>query len=113
MLKVINGHESIHHNYELVKSVDGVGLITAVELLVKQRISQNNYSAPICCLCRNCAIRKSSGKMDKGTHISKIGNRRSKTLLYICAESARLHNKEIKLYYERRTLIDKSRVIMY
>ena len=40
MLKVINGHESIHHNYELVKSVDGVGLITAVELLVKQRISQ-------------------------------------------------------------------------
>ena len=30
MLKVINGHESIHHNYELVKSVDGVGLITAV-----------------------------------------------------------------------------------
>ena len=45
--------------------------------------------------------------MDKGAHISKIGNRRSKTLLYICAESARLHNKEIKLYYERRTLIDK------
>ena len=44
---------------------------------------------------------------DKGAHISKIGNRRSKTLLYICAESARLHNKEIKLYYERRTLIDK------
>lgn len=35
MLKVINGHDSIHHNYELVKSVDGVGLITAVELLVK------------------------------------------------------------------------------
>lgn len=35
MLKVINGHESMHHNYELVKSVDGVGLITAVELLVK------------------------------------------------------------------------------
>lgn len=47
------------------------------------------------------------GEMDKGAHISKIGNRRSKTLLYICAESARLHNKEIKLYYERRTLIDK------
>ena len=38
--------------------------------------------------------------MDKGAHISKIGNRRSKTLLYICAESARLHNKEIKLYYD-------------
>ena len=28
-------------------------------------------------------------------------------MLYICAESARMHNKEIKLYYERRTIIDK------
>ena len=47
------------------------------------------------------------GKWTREHIISKIGNRRSKTLLYICAESARLHNKEIKLYYERRTLIDK------
>lgn len=35
MLKVIDGHDSIHHNYEIVKSVKGVGLVTAVELLVK------------------------------------------------------------------------------
>ena len=45
--------------------------------------------------------------MDKRALISTIGNRRSKTLLYICEESGRLHNKEIKLYYERRTFIDK------
>lgn len=108
MLKVINGHDCIHHNYEIVKSVNGVGLITAVELLVKtdnftKITTARQYSA----YAGTAPYEKSSGKMDKGAHISKIGNRRSKTLLYICAESARLHNKEIKLYYERRTLIDK------
>ena len=55
----------------------------------------------------NAPSETSSGQMDKGAHISKIGNRRSKPLLYICEESARLHNKESKLYYERRTLKDK------
>ncbi len=74
MLKVINGHESIHHNYELVKSVDGVGLITAVELLVKtENFTKITTARQIRCLCRNCAIRKIIGKMDKGAHISKIG----------------------------------------
>ena len=108
MLKVINGHESIHHNYELVKSVDGVGLITAVELLVKtENFTKITTARQYAAYAGTAPYEKSSGKMDKGAHISKIGNRRSKTLLYICAESARLHNKEIKLYYERRTLIDK------
>ena len=108
MLKVINGHESIHHNYELVKSVDGVGLITAVELLVKtENFTKITIARQYAAYAGTAPYEKSSGKMDKGAHISKIGNRRSKTLLYICAESARLHNKEIKLYYERRTLIDK------
>ena len=50
MLKVINGHESIHHNYELVKSVDGVGLITAVELWFRDH-SFITASNRICC-CR-------------------------------------------------------------
>ncbi len=108
ILKVINGHDEIRHNYEIITSVNGVGLVTAVELLVKTGnfttiTTARQYSA----YAGTAPYGISSGKMDKGMHISKIGNRRSKTLLYICAESARLHNKEIKLYYERRTLIDK------
>lgn len=108
MLKVINGQVELLHNYEIVTSVDGVGLVTAVELLIKTNnfttiTTARQYSA----YAGTAPYDKSSGKMDKGAHISKIGNRRSKTLLYICAESARLHNKEIKLYYERRTTIDK------
>ena len=65
MLKVINGHDSIHHNYELVKSVDGVGLITAVELLVKTEnftkiTTARQYSA----YAGTAPYEKSSGKMD-------------------------------------------------
>ena len=108
MLKVIKEHDKIQHNYEIVTSVDGVGLVTAVELLIKTNnfttiTTARQYSA----YAGTAPYERSSGKMDKGAHISKICNRRSKTLLYICAESARLHNKEIKLYYERRTTIAK------
>ena len=108
MLKVINVHESIRHNYELVKIVDGVVLITAVELFVKtENFTKITTARQYASYAGTAPYEKSSGKIDKGAHISNIGNRRSKTLLYICAERARLHNKEIKLDYERRTLIDK------
>lgn len=108
MLNVICENTELSHNYKIITSVKGVGLVTAVELLIKTGNFTNittarQYSA----YAGTAPYEKSSGKMNKGAHISKIGNRRSKTLLYICAESARLHNKEIKLYYERRTKIDK------
>lgn len=108
MLNVIKGQDELNRNYEIVTSVNGVGLVTAVELLIKtgnfkKITTARQYSA----YAGTAPYEQSSGTMNKGAHISKIGNRRSKTLLYICAESARLHNKEIKLYYERRTCIDK------
>ena len=106
MLKVINGHDSIHHNYELVKSVDGVGLVTA-ELLVKtENFTKITTARQYAAYAGTAPYEKSSGKMDKGAHISKIGNRRSKTLLYICAESADCTTRRLNCI-TRRTLIDK------
>ena len=111
MLKVINGHESIRHNYELVKSVDGVGLITAVELLVKTenftKITTARQYAAV--MQGNCAIRKIIGENGQGSNnISKITDL-SKTLLYICAESARLHKTRRLNWLLRDVLIDVPR----
>ena len=88
MLKVINGHDSIHHNYEIVKSVNGVGLVTAVELLVKtDNFTKITTARQYAAYAGTAPYEKSSKKWTR-EHISKIGNRRSKTLLYICAEKA-------------------------
>ena len=108
MLDIIRAHEELSRNYDIITSVKGVGLITAVELIVKtENFTTIKTASQYAAYAGTAPYEKSSGKMNKGAHVSKIGNRRSKTLLYICAESARMHNKEIKLYYERRTIIDK------
>lgn len=108
MRQVIEGQEKLKRNFEIITSVKGVGLVTAVEILVKtNNFTSITTAAQYAAYAGTAPYEKSSGQMNRGAHISKIGNRRSKTLLYTCAESARLHNKEIMLYYERRTAIDK------
>jgi len=108
MLQVIDRQEKLLKNYKSITSVKGVGMVTAVEMIIKT----NNFTtittaAQYAAYAGTAPYEKSSGQMNHGAHISRIGNRRSKTLLYTCAECARLHNKEIMLYYERRTVIDK------
>ena len=84
------GYVSIHHNHELVKSVDGVGLITAVEPLVKNREFHRTTTARQYSALLNCATRKIIGKMDK-EHISKIGNRRTRPFVVHLRRKPRLH----------------------
>ena len=68
MLKVINGHESIHH--KLVKSVDGVGLITAVELLVKtENFTKITTARQYAAYAGTAPYEKSSGKWTRSTYI--------------------------------------------
>lgn len=108
MLTIIKKTEKLSNSYDIITSVSGIGLVTAVELIVKTKnFTTIKTARQYAAYAGTAPYEKSSGKMNKGAHVSKWGNRRSKTLLYICAESARMHNKEIKLYYERRTTIDK------
>ena len=108
MLAIISKNEKLAESYNIITSVNGIGLVTAVELIVKTKnFTTIKTARQYAAYAGTAPYEKSSGKMNRGAHVSKWGNRRSKTLLYICAESARMHNKEIKLYYERRTKIDK------
>lgn len=108
MLAVIDKNRRLAESYNIITSVNGIGLVTAVELIVKTRnFTTIKTARQYAAYAGTAPYEKSSGKMNRGAHVSKWGNRRSKTLLYICAESARMHNKDIRLYYERRTMIDK------
>lgn len=105
---VIKKDKEIANHFNIITSIPGVGLVTALELITKsQNFTTISTAREYAAYAGIAPYEKSSGKMNAGAHISKIGNRRSKTLLYICAESARKHNKEIKLYYDRRTIIEK------
>lgn len=105
---LINEDKDIANNFNIITSIPGVGLVTALELIIKsQNFTTISTAREYAAYAGIAPYEKSSGKMNAGAHISKIGNRRSKNLLYICADSARKHNKEIKLYYDRRKIIEK------
>lgn len=108
MLQVIKSRKELEKNYDIITSVKGVGMVTAVEIIIKtENFTTIKTARQYAAYAGTAPYEKSSGKKNMGRHVSKIGNRRSKTLLYTCAESARLHNKDIMLFYERRTTVEK------
>ncbi|RZK09668.1 MAG: IS110 family transposase [Flavobacterium sp.] len=101
--------DKVNHLMQLITSVPGVGPITALQIIIAtnefKKISDPRKFA---CYCGVAPFEHSSGTSVRGkTRVSKIANRKLKTLLSACALSARRFVPEIKAYYERRTLVDK------
>jgi transposase len=93
----------LKENYLLINSIKGVGMHTAIMLL----IHTNNFSGfdnarQIASYCGCAPFPNASGKMDKGSHISHLANKELKTLLSQCATSAMQYNKELAAYAKRK-----------
>lgn len=102
-------HETImgsqlKENYLLVVSIKGVGMITAIALIVHT----DNFSAfetarQLACYCGVVPFEKSSGTSIKGgNHISRLANKEIKALLTQCARCAVQYDKELAAYYTRK-----------
>lgn len=108
ILSIIENDKELKRNYDIITSVKGVGMVTAVDIIVNTRnFTKITTAREYASYAGTAPFEKASGTMDKGAHVSSIGCKRAKCLLYMCAESSRRFNKEMKLYYERRTAIDK------
>lgn len=94
---------------ELITSVPGVGAVTALQIIIAtnefKRITDPRKFA---CYCGVAPFEHSSGSSVRGRNrVSKISNRKLKSLLSACALSARRFVPEIREYYERRILVDR------
>ncbi len=94
----------LKENYLLVVSIKGVGMITAIALI----IHTNNFEAfktarQLACYCGVVPFEKTSGtSINKGNHISQLANKEIKTLLTQCARCAVQYDKELTAYYTRK-----------
>jgi transposase len=105
---IIEDDEEMRRNHEIVTSVVGVGDVTACELIIKTENFHKIDNAESCAEFAGIAPHPNkSGTIDKGTRISHLGDKQLKSLLFMCSRSAVLHNKEIKLYYERKKILEK------
>jgi transposase len=96
--------EAVQKKAKLIQSVPGVGLQTAVYLLIVSRGMQS-FDSPRQFACYSgCApFEHSSGVSVRGkTKVHFIANRKMKSLLHMAAMNAITFNEELKTYYKRK-----------
>src|SRR5574339_36447 len=102
---------SIADNFCLLTSITGVGLIIGATVLIKTKnFSRFTNRKKFSCYCGSAPFEHSSGtSIKKKNRISHLADKTLKTLLTQAARTAIQHDKELKLYYQRRTEIGKSK----
>jgi len=104
MMFLLKSDPELKRLYKLVTSVVGVGMQTAIYLLIHTS-GLTSFATPrqLACYCGVAPFAKRSGTSIKGkTQVSHIANKKLKTLLHMCALNAVRYDPIIKQYYERK-----------
>jgi len=95
----------------LLKSIPGIGIKTVLFLLViTDGFRKFETASQLCSYAGITPTIRQSGSSVRGrSRISKVGNRKLRNLLFLCAFSACKHNKACREIYERITNKGKSK----
>jgi len=100
----------LRENYLLITSIKGIGMQTAIAMLIHTNNFENFENArQLAAYCGCAPFPNKSGTIDRGTHISRLANRELKVLLTQCAGSAIQHNAEFIAYFRRKVAEGKSK----
>jgi transposase len=108
MEALIRANQDLNENYELVTSIKGIGPVIATDLLIKTGNFENIDTArKAASYAGVCPFPNTSGKMEGKSKTSPFADKKLKSLLYMGAKSAVKHNKEYRLYYQKKKLEGK------
>ena len=102
--KIIHENENIFQNYQLIKSVPGVGHLTAVYIIC----CTNNFAAKptgkqLASYAGVVPFEHSSGISIKGKNrVHKMANKDLKKMLHLCALTAIKYCPEFRQYFDRK-----------
>lgn len=104
MSQLVKEDRELQKNHGLLTSINGVGDIIAINMLVATNNFQSFDNArKFACFAGIAPFEHTSGSSVRGrTSVSKLGNRAIKTLLSSAASIAIVHDKELKSYYQKR-----------
>jgi transposase len=99
------------HQLTLIKSIPGMGVKTALFLIVVTDGFKKFENASQLCSYVGITptIRKSGSSVRGRSRISKVGNKKLRNLLFLCSFSACKHNKACREIYERLVAKGKSK----
>lgn len=110
----IEQDEEVKKHLKLLCSVPGIGLITAVALIIyTHNFSAFDDSRKFASYCGVAPFEYRSGSSIRGqTRISQYANKRVKALLTNGASSAIQHDEEIRCYYQRKINEGKPKMVV-
>jgi transposase len=102
--EVIASDPELKRLFAIVTSVDGIGTVTAVQMIITTgEFTAINEPAKFACYSGVAPYADTSGTSIKGKmHVSHKANKTMKTLLHMCAVSAIQRDSDMKLYYQRK-----------
>jgi transposase len=109
--KLIQTDEKLRELNEYITSVDGVGQITAANVLVTTNEFLNIKEAKqYACYAGVAPFKDESGKVKKRQKVSHKANKKIKKLFHLLAMSAIRMKGEMKIYYERKLAEGKNKM---
>ena len=114
LLQIIKQDDQLHQLYKLVTSVKGVGLIVCAYLLVyTNAFTAFQNPRQFACYIGIVPFPFQSGEsIKKPDKISHLANKKLKALISNSAQSAILHDKEIKAYFLRKVEEGKNKFLV-
>ena len=101
---LVKAHPVMARQYELATSVPGVGPQTALYLIAFTRcFSAFSSWRKLACYAGIAPFEYESGTIKGKTEVSQLANKKLKALFTMAALSAKKHDPEIRMYYERKT----------
>ena len=109
---IIEQREELLTNYEIIRSVPGIGFVTAMNLLVyTNNFKRFNNSKQLASYAGVAPFPYSSGSSIRGkTQVHPMANKTLKSSLHMCALSSIRNNKEMKQYYEKKVKEGKNKM---
>jgi transposase len=110
--ELIKKDEALNNNYELAKSVKGVGFATSVHMLIKTENFIRFNARKFACYSGIAPFKNESGSSIRGkTKTSHLANRKIKSLLTMAAISAINHDPQLKEKYEQKLKEGKAKMV--
>jgi transposase len=110
--EVIASDTELKRLFAIVTSVDGIGKVTAVQMIVATgEFTTINNPASFACYAGIAPFpQKDSGTYRGKMRVSHLANKTMKTLLHLCAVSAINCDSDMKRYYQRKVKENKNKM---
>jgi len=114
VLEIINSHEILNKNYELIQSVPGVGPQTATYLLIVTKgFSTFNNARQLACYAGVAPFPYQSGTSIRGKNkVSHLADKKLKSLLNMCALNAKRCDYQLKKYFDEKVEKGKNKMLV-